>query len=86
MSKPFLLTIAAIYFTNQIATYGVIFFVPSIVEAMNVSDSFMIGLISGVVGIGAVIGVLVVPRVLRRDPGSEVRLIGITTAGAIVFA
>ncbi|MBA4085900.1 MAG: MFS transporter [Kytococcus sp.] len=86
MSKPFLLTIAAIYFMNQIATYGVIFFVPSIVEAMNVSDSFMIGLISGVVGIGAVIGVLVVPRVLRRDPGSEVRLIGITTAGAIVFA
>lgn len=86
MSKPFLLTIAAIYFMNQIATYGVIFFVPSIVEAMNVSDSFMIGLISGVVGIGAVIGVLVVPRVLRRTPGSEVRLIGITTAGAIVFA
>lgn len=86
MTTPFLLTIAAIYFMNQIATYGVIFFVPSIVEAMNVSDSFMIGLISGVVGIGAVIGVLVVPRVLKRDPGSEVRLIGLTTAGAIVCA
>lgn len=86
MSKPFLLTIAAIYFMNQIATYGVIFFVPSIVEAMDVTDSFMIGLISGVVGIGAVVGVLVVPRILRRRPGSEVPLIGITTAAAIVFA
>ncbi len=86
MSKPFLLTVAAIYFMNQIATYGVIFFVPSIVEAMNVSDSFMIGLISGVVGVGAVVGVLVVPRLLKRDPGSEVRLIGITTAAAIVCA
>ena len=86
MSKPFLLTIAAIYFMNQIATYGVIFFVPSIVEAMDVTDSFMIGLISGVVGIGAVIGVIAVPRVLKKDPGTEVRLIGLTTAGAIVCA
>lgn len=86
MSKPFLLTIAAIYFMNQIATYGVIFFVPSIVEAMEVTDSFMIGLISGVVGIGAVIGVVFVPRILKKNPGTEVRLIGITTAAAIVFA
>ncbi|WP_068255670.1 MFS transporter [Janibacter corallicola] len=86
MAQPFLLTIAAIYFMNQIATYGVIFFVPSIVEAMEVTDSFMIGLISGVVGIGAVIGVVVLPRVLRRGPGTEVRLIGITTAAAIVSA
>ena len=86
MSKPFLLTIAAIYFMNQIATYGVIFFVPSIVEAMNVSDSFMIGLISGGVGIGAVLGVVFVPRVLKKRPGSEVGLIGITTAAAIVLA
>ncbi|KRE35877.1 MFS transporter [Janibacter sp. Soil728] len=86
MSKPFLLTVAAIYFMNQIATYGVIFFVPSIVEAMDVTDSFMIGLISGVVGIGAVVGVLVVPRILRRNPGREVPLIAITTAAAIVFA
>ena len=34
----------------------------------------------------AVIGVLVVPRILRRNPGSEVRLIGITTVAAIVLA
>ena len=53
MSTPFLLTVAAIYFMNQIATYGVIFFVPSIVQAMDVTDTFVIGLISGVVGIGA---------------------------------
>ncbi|WP_306513201.1 MFS transporter [Janibacter hoylei] len=86
ISTPFLLTVAAIYFMNQIATYGVIFFVPSIVQAMDVTDTFLIGLISGVVGIGAVIGVLVVPRVLRRNPGSEVRLIGITTVAAIVLA
>ncbi|WP_435202564.1 MFS transporter [Janibacter sp. GS2] len=86
MSKPFLLTIAAIYFMNQIATYGVIFFVPSIVEAMAVTDSFMIGLISGVVGIGAVIGVVFVPRILKKNPGKEVVLIGFTTAAAIVSA
>lgn len=86
MAKPFLLTIAAIYFMNQIATYGVIFFVPSIVEAMNVTDSFMIGLISGLVGIGAVIGVVFVPKILKKNPGTEVPLIGITTAAAIVGA
>lgn len=85
MSRPFLLTVAAIYFMNQIATYGVVFFVPSIVEDMNVTEPLMIGLISGVVGIGAVVGVLVVPRVLART-GREVPLIGITTAAAIVMA
>lgn len=86
MKQPFLLTVAAIYFMNQIATYGVIFFVPSIVEAMDVSDSFMIGLISGVVGIGAVIGVVFVPRILKKNPGTEIPLIAVTTAGAIVMA
>lgn len=50
------------------------------------TDSFMIGLISGVVGIGAVIGVVFIPRVLKRNPGTEVRLIGITTAAVIVLA
>ena len=53
---------------------------------MNVTDSVMIGLISAVVGIGAVIGLLGVPRVLARNPGTEVRLIGYATAGAIVMA
>ncbi|MEX1908824.1 MFS transporter [Janibacter sp. Y6] len=85
MSKPFLLTIAAIYFMNQIATYGVVFFVPSIVESMNVSDPFMIGLIAGSVGIGAVVGVIAIPRVLART-GNEVVLIAIATAAAIVMA
>ncbi|WP_208378802.1 MFS transporter [Cumulibacter soli] len=64
--QPFLLLIAAIYFINQIVTYGVVFFVPSIVESMGVDGSFVIGLVSAVAYIGSFVGAIVVPRINTR--------------------
>ena len=84
MAKPFLLVIAAIYFMNMVATYGVIFFIPAIIEAMGVTSDFTIGLISALGGIGSVIGVLFFPRILKRT-GKEVTLIATAVAGAMVM-
>ena len=64
--RPFIIILGLIYMLNQITNVGIVFNVPAIVESLNVHGSFMIGLISGTVGIGATIGVLVVPRLYRR--------------------
>jgi MFS family permease len=64
--RPFIIILGLIYLFNQITTIGIVFNVPSIVESLNIHGSFLIGLVSGITGIGATIGVLVVPRVYRR--------------------
>ena len=61
-----LLTISAIYFVSQLAVWGVVFFLPSIVESFGFSDSLVIGAISGLPSIGALIGVLIYPRLFRQ--------------------
>jgi predicted MFS family arabinose efflux permease len=64
--RPFIIILGLIYMFNQVTNVGIVFNVPAIVESLNVRGSFLIGLVSGTVGIGATIGVLVVPRVYRR--------------------
>jgi sugar phosphate permease len=64
--RPFIVILGLIYMLNQITNVGIVFNVPAIVESLNVHGSFLIGLISGITGIGATIGVLVIPRVYRR--------------------
>lgn len=64
--KPFLLLIAFIYFINQIVTYGVIFFVPSIVASLGVEGSLQIGFVSAIAFIGSFVGALVVPKINTR--------------------
>lgn len=66
MRKPFLLFIALIYFLNQVVTYGVIFFVPSIVGSLDVEGDLLIGLVSGVIYIGSFVGALAIPKINTR--------------------
>lgn len=64
--RPFIVALALVYFVNQISSVAVQYNFPSIVEALNVSDPFLIGLISGSVGVAALLGVIVLPRIQRR--------------------
>jgi len=57
---------------------------PSIVESLNVEGSFLIGVVSGSVGIGAFIGVLVIPWVQRRVRNEMRVLMFVTVATALV--
>lgn len=63
--RPFVIVVALIYFFNQITNVGIVFNIPAIVEDLDISGSFVIGLLSGSAGIGATIGVLVVPACSR---------------------
>ncbi|OFV76441.1 MFS transporter [Rhodococcus erythropolis] len=60
-----LLSIGVIYFVTQFSVYGITFFMPSIVESFGVSGSLAIGAISGLPAVGALIGVVVYPRLFR---------------------
>ncbi|ANS29011.1 major facilitator superfamily MFS_1 [Rhodococcus opacus] len=83
--RPFILLIAVIYFLNQITINGVTFNVPSIIESMNVDGTFLIGLLSGITGVGGTIGVLVVPAIARRI-SNESFVIGVLAVGCAVAA
>lgn len=81
--NPLILTVAGIWFLNQIATYGVVFFTPAVVEGLGITGSFSIGIVAGLVGVGAVAGVLAFPRLLRRF-GDEIQLIAVAIIGTLV--
>ena len=83
--RPFILLVGLIYFLNQVTNNGVTFNVPSIVEEMNVSSTFVIGLLSGVTGIGGTIGVLLIPRIAKRYT-NESAIIGYLAVGCAVAA
>ncbi len=83
--RPFILLVGLIYFLNQITNNGVTFNVPSIVEEMDVSSTFVIGLLSGVTGIGGTIGVLLIPRIAKRYT-NESAIIGYLAIGCAVAA
>ncbi|MGO2781602.1 MFS transporter [Corynebacterium variabile] len=83
--RPFILIIGAIYFLNQIVINGLSFNVPAIIEGMDVSSTFVIGILSGVTAVGSLVGVLVTPRIARRM-GNETVLLGALTLGCTVFA
>jgi len=81
--RPFVVVVALIYFLNQITNVGIVFNIPAIVEDLHVSGAFVIGVLSGSAGIGATIGVLLVPRILawyRREASA----VGILAAATLV--
>ncbi|RFU83227.1 MFS transporter [Streptomyces triticagri] len=83
--RPFILLIGIIYFLNQVTMNGVTFNVPSIIESLDVSGSFLIGLLSGVTGIGGTVGVLIMPVIFRRIP-RESSTIGVLAVAPAVIA
>jgi len=86
--RPFIVILGLIYLFNQITTIGIIFNVPAIVESLNVHGAFLIGLISGITGIGGTIGVLVIPRIYRRfhNEAAAVGIVaGLTALTTIIY-
>lgn len=81
--RPFVIVVALIYFFNQITNVGIVFNIPAIVEDLDISGSFLIGLLSGSAGIGATIGVLLVPRLFVRYR-HEASAVGILAAATLV--
>ncbi|MFL1429857.1 MULTISPECIES: MFS transporter [unclassified Nocardiopsis] len=64
--RPFILALAIVYFANQIASVAIQYNFPSIVESVDITRPFLVGLVSGSVGIGALLGVIVIPAIQRR--------------------
>jgi MFS family permease len=81
--RPFVVVVALIYFFNQITNVGIVFNIPAIVEDLDISGSFVIGLLSGSAGIGATIGVLLVPRLFAWYQ-REASAVGILAAATLV--
>ncbi|MEU8663382.1 MFS transporter, partial [Actinoplanes philippinensis] len=77
--RPFILALAVIYFANQINSVAIQYNFPSIVQSLGVQGSFTIGVVSGSIGIGALIGVLVIPW-LHRRAGGELTVLTVVTA------
>lgn len=81
--RPFVIVVALIYFFNQVTNVGIVFNIPAIVEDLDVSGSFVIGLVSGSAGIGATIGVLLIPRLFTWYK-REASAVGILAAATLV--
>lgn len=81
--RPVVLVLAGIYFLNQIVLAAVGFNLPAIVEKLGVADSFVIGLITGSMGVAALVGVLFFPW-LHRRVGNDVGLIVLCAVGVTV--
>ncbi|GHE57820.1 MFS transporter [Streptomyces thermocarboxydus] len=82
--RPFILVLALIYFANQINSVSIQYNFPSIVESLGVEGSFVIGVVSGSAGIGALVGVLVIPWLHRRASGELHVLTGVTVTTVLV--
>lgn len=85
LKRPATVLTGLIYFLNQVAFVGLVFFTPAMIQQMHVKSPLMIGVLSSSVGIGFLLGVLVLPRIHRRVTNDCVFL-GVLTAGLIVSA
>jgi MFS family permease len=81
--RPVVLVLAGIYFLNQIVLAAVGFNLPSIVEGLGVSKPAVIGLITGSMGVAALVGVLFFPW-LHRRMGRDTQLIVLCAVGTTV--
>ncbi|CAN7765066.1 MFS transporter [Caballeronia sp. LjRoot29] len=85
LKRPAIVLIGLIYFLNQVALVGLVFFTPAMIQQMHVKSPLMIGVLSSSVGIGFLIGVLVLPWIHRRVT-SDCIYLGLLTAGLVVSA
>lgn len=85
LKYPTTILMGLVYFFNQVGFVGLYFFAPSMVQQMNVSNTFIVGLLSSTVGIGFMLGVLVLPR-LHRRARNDFWFMGAATVGLIIAA
>jgi MFS family permease len=85
LKRPTTILIGLIYFLNQVAFVGLVFFTPAMIQQMHVHAPIVVGLLASSVGIGFLLGVLVLPRIHRRVDNDCVYL-GVLTAGLVVSA
>ncbi len=83
LTSPTTLLIGMIYFLNQVGFLGLVFFTPSAIHQMNVKSPALVGLLSSSIGIGALLGVLIVPRLHRRTK-SDSRFLAVVTIGFLL--
>ena len=83
LASPTTVLIGIIYFLNQVGWLGLVFFTPSAIHQMNVKSPVLVGVLSSSIGIGALIGVLVVPR-LHRRVSSDSRFLAAVTIGFLL--
>jgi MFS family permease len=85
LKQPATILTGLIYFLNQVAFVGLVFFVPAMIQQMHVKSPLMVGVLSSSVGLGVLLGVLILPRIHRRVT-RDCLYLGILTAGLIVSA
>ena len=81
--SPSTVLMGLVYFFNQVGFVGLYFFAPAMVQQMQVSNPVLVGLLSGTVGFGFLVGVLTLPRLHRRATG-DFRFLAAATAGLVV--
>ncbi|MDB6141347.1 MAG: major facilitator superfamily 1 [Pseudomonas sp.] len=85
LTRPTTILIGLIYFLNQVAFVGLVFFTPSIIQQMQITSPLTVGLLSSSVGIGFLAGVLVLPRIHRKI-ARDCYCLGLFTCGLIASA
>jgi len=85
LKQPATVLTGLIYFLNQVAFVGLVFFVPAMIQQMHVKSPLIVGMLSSSVGIGVLLGVLILPRIHRRVTNDFLYL-GILTVGFAVSA
>jgi len=82
LKRPTTILIGLIYFLNQVAFVGLMFFTPSMIQQMQITSPLTVGLLSSSIGFGFLVGVLVLPRIHRKI-GRDCYCLGLFTSGLI---
>ena len=85
IKRPTTVLTGLIYFLNQVAFVGLVFFTPAMIQQMHVNTPFLVGVMSSSVGIGFLLGVLTLPRIHQRVK-SDSWFLGVLTAGLLASA
>ncbi|WP_298232811.1 MFS transporter [uncultured Azohydromonas sp.] len=85
IKRPSTVLTGLIYFLNQVAFVGLVFFTPAMIQQMNIDSPFLVGVMSSSVGLGFLLGVLTLPRIHRRVK-SDFVFLGALTAGLLLSA
>lgn len=85
LKRPTTILIGLIYFLNQVAFLGLVFFTPSIIRQMQITSPLAVGLLSSCIGIGFLAGVLILPRIHRKI-ARDCYCLGLFSCGLVATA